>query len=150
MACSGRWLTPLIKQMAHTFRDVRAVVQLAQLPHAIKYACSVWLVYFCFLVMAGPSGSSEVNKTMSFDKHTLQPHAHTLPGACDSSASTFLVFESPWRDATIYSPPHIHTRTLILMHASVCIIRPLLQSLKLLVLVVTFSLSPNDSHSTPG
>lgn len=51
----------------------------AELLSPIKDACHVWAV--CFLVMPGPSGSSQVNKSMSFDKHASHPHAHVLPGA---------------------------------------------------------------------
>lgn len=72
---------PWSNKWCDAFRDVCAVAELAQLPHPIKYACSVWVVCCCFLVMAGPSGSTEVNKTMSFDKHTSHPHARALPGA---------------------------------------------------------------------
>ncbi len=53
----------------------------AELLSPIKDACHVWVVCSCFLVMPGPSGSSQVNKSMSFDKHASHPHAHVLPGA---------------------------------------------------------------------
>lgn len=66
----GEWLSHLIRQMSwHTSINM------------IKIACSVCVMYLCFVVMAGHSGSSEVNKSMSFDKHVSHPHAHVLPGA---------------------------------------------------------------------
>lgn len=54
---------------------------LPELLSPIKDACHVWMVCVCSLVMPGPSGSSQVNKRMSFDKYTSHPHAHVFQGA---------------------------------------------------------------------
>lgn len=87
------------------------MVELAQLPHPIKYACSVWVVCFCFLVMAGPSGSTEVNKTMSFDKHASHPHAHALPGAVWFIRVNVIGVWKPPTRLNPFTGLHIHTQT---------------------------------------
>ena len=72
-------------ERAHVHESTVCVLQRrsvqAALLSRIKDACRVWVVCLCFLVMPGPSGSSQVNKSMSFDKHASHPHAHVLPGA---------------------------------------------------------------------
>lgn len=86
----------------------------AELLSPIKDACHVCVVCFCLLLMPGPSGSSQVNKSMSFDKHASHPRAYVLPGARDSSELTLLMFESPrWDPASLISrlADSIHTQS---------------------------------------
>lgn len=102
---------PSSNKWCDAFRDVCAVAGLAQLPHPVKYACSVWVVCFCFLVMAGPSGSTEVNKTMSFDKHASHPHAHALPGAVWFIRVNVIGVWKPPTRLNPFTGLHIHTQT---------------------------------------
>lgn len=66
-------------ELTHIHKYVYAVLGCGG--RVIKIACSVCVMYLCFVLMPGRSGSSEVNKSMSFDKHVSHPHAHVLPGA---------------------------------------------------------------------
>lgn len=117
MAQSGSRSAHLIKQMStHTFMDLQYALTVveAELLSPIKDACHVCMVCFCLLLMPGPSGSSQVNKSMSFDKHASHPRAYVLPGARDSSELTLLMFESPrWDPASLISrlADSIHTHS---------------------------------------
>lgn len=117
MAQSGSRSAHLIKQMrTHTFMDLQYALTVveAELLSPIKDACHVCMVCFCLLLMPGPSGSSQVNKSMSFDKHASHPRAYVLPGARDSSELTLLMFESPrWDPASLISrlADSIHTHS---------------------------------------
>lgn len=103
---------PPIKQMVWRIqRCVCAVAERAQLPHPVKYACSVWVAYFCFLVMPGLSGSSEVNKTVSFDKHPSHPRAHALPGAAWFIRVNVTGVWKPLTRLNPFTGLHIHTQT---------------------------------------
>lgn len=121
MAQSGSRSAHLIKQMStHTSMDLQYALTVveAELLSPIKDACHVCVVCFCLLLMPGPSGSSQVNKSMSFDKHASHPRAYVLPGAHDSSELTLLMFESPrWDPASLISrlADSIHTHTLLLL-----------------------------------
>lgn len=118
MAQSGSRSAHLIKQMStHTSTDLQYALTVveAELLSPIKDACHVCVVCFCLLLMPGPSGSSQVNKSMSFDKHASHPRAYVLPGVRDSSELTLLMFESPrWDPASLISrlADSIHTHTL--------------------------------------
>lgn len=117
MAQSGSRSAHLIKQMStHTSTDLQYALTVveAELLSPIKDACHVCVVCFCLLLMPGPSGSSQVNKSMSFDKHASHPRAYVLPGARDSSELTLLMFESPrWDPASLISrlADSIHTHS---------------------------------------
>lgn len=117
MAQSGSRSAHLIKQMStHTSMDLQYALTVveAELLSPIKDACHVCVVCFCLLLMPGPSGSSQVNKSMSFDKHASHPRAYVLPGARDSSELTLLMFESPrWDPASLISrlADSIHTHS---------------------------------------
>lgn len=143
---------PWSNKRCDTFGDVCTVAELEQLPLPIKYACCVWVAYFCFLVMAGPYGSSEVNKTMSSDKCASRLHAHALPGVVWYISGNVTDVWKPLMRLNPFTGLHIHTQTdtPMLMHTSVRITLPLLWSWNLLMLVVVFFFSPNDLHSTPG
>lgn len=118
MAQSGSRSAHLIKQMStHTSMDLQYALTVveAELLSPIKDACHVCVVCFCLLLMPGPSGSSQVNKSMSFDKHASHPRAYVLPGVRDSSELTLLMFESPrWDPASLISrvADSIHTHNL--------------------------------------
>lgn len=118
MAQSGSRSAHLIKQMStHTSTDLQYALTVveAELLSPIKDACHVCVVCFCLLLMPEPSGSSQVNKSMSFDKHASHPRAYVLPGVRDSSELTLLMFESPrWDPASLISrlADSIHTHTL--------------------------------------
>lgn len=118
MAQSGSRSAHLIKQMStHTSTDLQYALTVveAELLSPIKDACHVCVVCFCLLLMPGPSGSSQVNKSMSFDKHASHPRAYVLPGVRDSSELTLLMFESPrWDPASLISrvADSIHTHNL--------------------------------------
>lgn len=118
MAQSGSRSAHLIKQMStHTSMDLQYALTVVEveLLSPIKDACHVCVVRFCLLLMPGPSGSSQVNKSMSFDKHASHPRAYVLPGARDSSELTLLMFESPrWDPASLISrlADSIHTHAL--------------------------------------
>lgn len=126
MAQSGSSSAHLIKQMStHTSVDLQCAFTVveAELLSPIKDACHVCVVCFCLPVMPGPSGSSQVNKSMSFDKHASHPRAYVLPGARDSSELTLLMFESPrWDPASLISrladSAHIHTVSLLTLGAA--------------------------------
>lgn len=117
MAQSGSRSAHLIKQMStHTSMHLQYALTVveAELLSPIKDACHVCVVCFCLLLMPGPSGSSQVNKSMSFDKHASHPRAYVLPGARDSSELTLLMFESPrWDPASLISrlADSIHTHS---------------------------------------
>lgn len=117
MAQSGSRSAHLIKQMStHTSTDLQYALTVveAELLSPIKDACHVCVVCFCLLLMPGPSGSSQVNKSMSFDKHASHPRAYVLPGVRDSSELTLLMFESPrWDPASLISrlADSIHTHS---------------------------------------
>lgn len=119
MAQSGSRSAHLIKQMStHTSTDLQYALTVveAELLSPIKDACHVCVVCFCLLLMPGPSGSSQVNKSMSFDKHASHPRAYVLPGVRDSSELTLLMFESPrWDPASLISRLADSIHTLLLL-----------------------------------
>lgn len=141
MACSGRWLPPPplgSNKWCDTSRNVCAVAELAQLPHPIKNACHVWGEYFRFLVMAGPSGSSEVNTSMSFDKHASHPHAHT-----HTPRSGVIHHCYWWVHQGAHYPP-----TPVKLESTYMLLLRL--TLEVIVAGAETLILPNDSHSSPG
>lgn len=118
-----------------TSKTVCAAAELARLPHPIKNACHVWVECVCFLVPAGPPGSSEGSTSMSFDKNASHPRARThSQERCDSPELPLLGAHHP------PTPEYLES-------ASVHWLRLMLG---VTGLVVKFSFLPNDSHSTPG
>lgn len=136
--------------VTHSEMCVCAVAELAQLPHPIKYACSVWAVFLFSgdvwaLWIIRSKQDHEFWRTRVTPACTRAPRSGVI-----HQSQRCRCLKAPDETQPIYRPPRTHTDTPMLMHTSVHITRPLLRSLKLLVRVVTFSFSPNDSHSTPG
>lgn len=83
------------------------------------------MVCFCLPVMPGPSGSSQINKSMSFDKHASHPHAHVLPGAVwFIRVKVTDVWKAPDETQPLHEPAH-RQHTHRHMHTRLCITCPL-------------------------